>query len=1335
MEINYTKMMRMKRSYSWPSVSEQKQYLSLKPKSEEMRTNSASALYQTDRKQLAEPDIREMEISSGSSDDDPTLYRARETSDLFDANSYFLNCIRPLWCNTKTHGSQTQKASSAPAAVSKSSDDSSEFASIELLFKRRCSEEAKRIVVAICAMHRKVKSKPMKEILSRIIEYYGDKMYIIVFNEAMIMNDPVEKWPICDCFISFYSQGFPIAKAIDYIRLRNPYVINDVHRQYDLLSRIKVYKILEKAYIELPRYTVLHREPTSSKTSTYIEHEDSIEIDGKCFNKPFVEKPISAEDHNIYIYYPSCAGGGSQRLFRKVDNRSSIYSPESHIRKEGSYIYEEFMPTDGTDVKVYAVGPDYAHAEARKSPALDGKVDRDSDGKEIRYPVILSSREKLIARKIVWAFRQTVCGFDLLRANGRSYVCDVNGFSFVKTSTRYYDDSALILGNMILRYLAPTLHIPWVRPFQLDDPPLVSTTYGTVMELRCVLGIIRHGDRTPKQKLKMEVSHKKFFDLFSTYDGFKWGELKLKRPAQLQEVLDIVRYLLLQIRDNTDQRRFITEQEAKLEQVKTVLEMHGHFSGINRKVQFKYHKRAKSGPDDLSTDEKSDNDENKCLILIVKWGGELTNAGKIQAEELGRAFRCLYPGGQGKGQSNNDSRGLGFLRLHSTYRHDLKIYASEEGRGLLALEGQLPPILVQMVKSANTDGLLDDDKDARLYQNRVKSFLHSFLQCDADLTEEDFEWLNPTNSITMHNALRFIQNPRQMCIRIHEMIKNIFETIQLRRTKLKNNTLYMGESWDLIERRWGKLVKDFRCVKPNGDVVFDISKIPDIYDCIKYDLEHNASVLLVVEEMEELYLCSKHMADIVVFQEYGITKEEKVLIGKGICTPLIKKLRSDLNRCIDGIVDEENATRLDPRASKDIATPFRHVRTRLYFTSESHIHSLMNLLQFGGLFEYPYDNQWKSALNFLSSVTEYNYMAQLVLMLYEDTTKDARSEDRFHVELHFSPGALPCIQTTHVAGLGYRPKSYRNAMNETLMNINDLIKALDDERVSNKKLSIDRNFNLKKEKQISPTQSSGTSIGVVAIGDKENKPITNEELALHSPDRVPSPDRTLPVIKSSSDISCLKSCKKKRTSTLGKKNEIEEEPNYYSNIVSVEEPLGARQYPHKRAIYQRQAVKYLWQQDAKLISTAVISGSFSVARDAAPALLSTAVVSRGSSAPDLRLSSRAEELDKSVHIYLKSFIKQLFKQLLQWFTYLKNLDIAFMVPPLRSLETLHNQLSLRQIDDFFEAIVASKSPDGKLPENSCEEYLKEDELSQSWVHQIEDVQFEESLDSYSHSLE
>ncbi|XP_030269921.1 inositol hexakisphosphate and diphosphoinositol-pentakisphosphate kinase 2 isoform X12 [Sparus aurata] len=887
------------------------------------------------------------------------------------------------------------------------------------------SPPERQIVVGICCMMKKSKSKPMTQILERLCRF--EYITVVIFPEDAILNEAVDKWPLCDCLISFHSKGFPLDKAVSYAKLRNPLLINDLNMQYYIQDRREVYRILQEEGIDLPRYAVLNRDPDNPDECNLVEGEDHVEVNGEIFQKPFVEKPVCAEDHNVYIYYPTSAGGGSQRLFRKIGSRSSVYSPESSVRKTGSYIYEEFMPTDGTDVKVYTVGPDYAHAEARKSPALDGKVERDSEGKEVRYPVMLSAMEKLVARKVCLAFKQTVCGFDLLRANGHSYVCDVNGFSFVKNSMKYYDDCAKILGNIVMRELAPQFQIPWSIPTEAEDIPIVPTTSGTMMELRCVIAVIRHGDRTPKQKMKMEVRNPMFFDLFEKYGGYKTGKLKLKKPKQLQEVLDITRQLLAELGQHNDCE--IEEKKSKLEQLKTVLEMYGHFSGINRKVQLTY---LPHGQPKTSSEEEDTRKEGPSLLLVLKWGGELTPAGRVQAEELGRAFRCMYPGGQG---DYAGFPGCGLLRLHSTYRHDLKIYASDEGRvqmtaaafakGLLALEGELTPILVQMVKSANMNGLLDNDSDSlSSCQHRVKARLHEILQKDRDFTDEDFDRLAPTSSDSLVNSMKIVQNPVATCDRVYALIQSLTSQIRKRMEDPKSADLqlYHSETLELMLQRWSKLERDFRM--KNGR--YDISKIPDIYDCVKYDVIHNAT--LGLEDTLELFRLSRALADIVIPQEYGINKVEKIDIAYAYCLPLVRKIQLDLQRTHE----DESVNKLHPLYSRGVMSPGRHVRTRLYFTSESHVHSLLSIFRYGGLLDEEKDQQWKRAMDYLSAVSELNYMTQIVIMLYEDNNKDLTSEERFHVELHFSPGVKGVEEEENApTGFGFRPASAENGQKQT----------------------------------------------------------------------------------------------------------------------------------------------------------------------------------------------------------------------------------------------------------------------------------------------------------------
>lgn len=139
-----------------------------------------------------------------------------------------------------------------------------------------------------------------------------------------------------------------------------------------------------------------------------------------------------------------------------------------------------------------------------------------------------------------------------------------------------------------------------------------------------------------------------------------------------------------------------------------------------------------------------------------------------------------------------------------------------------------------------------------------------------------------------------------------------------------------------------------------------------------------------LKNVDELYEIAQALADCIIPLEYGITADEKRLISLGYCTPLLRKIRCDLqhtNEESQTDPDNNNTYRLDQKSArqKGVLSPGRHVRTRLYFTSESHIHSLVNLLRYGGLADFgekseSVEEQWNRAMEFIGQVPELNYL-------------------------------------------------------------------------------------------------------------------------------------------------------------------------------------------------------------------------------------------------------------------------------------------------------------------------------------------------------------------------
>ncbi|CAE6429301.1 unnamed protein product [Rhizoctonia solani] len=863
------------------------------------------------------------------------------------------------------------------------------------------------VVVGVCAMDVKARSKPMREIITRLVERGRGCIEVKLFGEQVILGEDVKNWPRCDILISFFSTDFPLFKAVEYVKLRNPVCINDLHAQALLWDRRVVVRILDHFSIPTPRRLIASRDGGAKLDADLLalveshtglrlnleepmadvrmrEDGEAIIVNGQVMEKPFVEKPVNGEDHNVYIYFK---GGQGRRLFRKVGNKSSELDPTlSTPRMEGSYVYEEFIDVDNAeDIKVYTVGPTYTHAETRKSPVVDGVVRRNTEGKEIRFITHLSDEEKSWASKICEAFGQRVCGFDVLRCDGgaRSMVIDVNGWSFVKGNETYYDKAAEILADVCFKYSIKPGRAPGANDI-MDDGPQWT--------LKANVTVFRHADRTPKQKLKFnfpvsEPWTKPFVDLLN---GEK-EEIILRESEQLKKIAEAIQ----QARDLGASG----EDLNKLTQLNNALFSKIDLPGTKAQLKPGFTKGKAVGPRKL---EK--------LQLVFKWGGEFTHAARYQSRDLGESMK------------------KDITIMNKDVLNNVKIFTSSERRVTASAEifaaalldsssatnatnstlsttttattttinpssaftttltptksshasdsGSIMSVKVPTYQLIIRKDLLDDSNAAKDLTDDVKKRLKFLLRPGESERRPELTWPKGLKK----EPVEVVREVIELLTKFREVMRKNFETMDVER--IQQRWCCGDEPW-LFRERWEKLFEDFCNVKQEK---FDPSRVSELYDTLKYCALHHRTFLFAIFDenggselgapqnrtLHELYGRAKALFDLVAPQEYGIEPAEKEEIGVLTSLPLLRNVVHDLE---------------EARNSGECSLT-------LYFTKESHIHTLVNLVLLSGL---PIANP---------RIPELDYASHITFELYERVGgRDGRLDKEYSIRLALSEGA------------------------------------------------------------------------------------------------------------------------------------------------------------------------------------------------------------------------------------------------------------------------------------------------------------------------------------------
>jgi len=420
--------------------------------------------------------------------------------------------------------------------------------------------------------------------------------------------------------------------------------------------------------------------------------------------------------------------------------------------------------------------------------------------------------------------------------------------------------------------------------------------------------VFRHADRTPKMKLKFNF--KAGDPGFEPFVGLLQGrtdEIILRQTDQLQYISDAADAALQSPGCDAE----------KLESLKKILSKKVVFTGTKAQIKPSF----------------SAGGECEKIHIVVKWGGEYTHAARYQSRDIGENMR--------KDLNIMNQSILSNVRLYSSSERRVIATAETFGGALLddptrKSEPVQHPLMIRK-------DLLDDSNAAKEPMDLVKKRL-KWLFRPGEYKRPEFAWHVPTEEpmTVVAETMNLMRYHRELMTTNWTALD--VENIQAR--------WCCGEYPQLFRERWEKLFNDFCDVEPEK---FDPSRVSELYDSLKYDALHNRVFLETIfreqgekekpvatsasstsslnenlsqtpKKLKDLYRRAKELFDYIAPQEYGIERQEKLDIGRLTSLPLLSKIVEDL----------KDATKTEGAMN-------------VYFTKESHIQTLVNLVLFSEL--------------------------------------------------------------------------------------------------------------------------------------------------------------------------------------------------------------------------------------------------------------------------------------------------------------------------------------------------------------------------------------------------